>query len=131
MIINWSRTFKSCESLYCTPVTYVILDINYISMKKLFRDFFYWRDMHLYNTHIIFPWNLLFAESSGMMRLYSPCSSFTLSFLWNCQKTQNNLAWKTKTSGWGWKWKSLSCVQLFVTPWIGILQAKILEYWSG
>ena len=40
MIINWSRTFKSCESLYCTPVTYVILDINYISMKKLFRDFF-------------------------------------------------------------------------------------------
>ena len=26
-----------------------------------------------------------------------------------------------------WKWKSLSCVQLFATPWTGILQARI---WS-
>ena len=24
----------------CTPVTYVILDINYVSITKLFRDFF-------------------------------------------------------------------------------------------
>ena len=33
---------------------------------------------------------------------------------------------------WKWKWKSLSCVQLFVTPMDytahGIFQAKILEW---
>ena len=26
--------FKNCESLYCTPVTYRILYINYTSIKK-------------------------------------------------------------------------------------------------
>ena len=26
-----SITFKFCESLYCTPITYIILYINYIS----------------------------------------------------------------------------------------------------
>ena len=30
-----SMTFKNCESLYCTPVTYIILYINYNSIKKL------------------------------------------------------------------------------------------------
>ena len=27
-----------------------------------------------------------------------------------------------------WKWRSLSCVRLFVTPWTGILQARMLEW---
>ena len=27
-------TFKNCESLYCIPVTYTILYINYTSIKK-------------------------------------------------------------------------------------------------
>ena len=27
-----------------------------------------------------------------------------------------------------WKWKWLSCVRLFITPWIVILQARILEW---
>ena len=31
---KWSIIFKSCESLYCTPVTYIILHINYTSVKK-------------------------------------------------------------------------------------------------
>ena len=29
-----SVTFKNCESLYCTPVTYIILYINYNSIKN-------------------------------------------------------------------------------------------------
>ena len=28
-------TFKNCESLYCIPVSYIILYINYTSIKKL------------------------------------------------------------------------------------------------
>ena len=28
-------TFKNCESLYCAPVTYIILYVNYTSKKKV------------------------------------------------------------------------------------------------
>ena len=31
---RWNITFKNCEALYCTPVTYIILCINYASKKK-------------------------------------------------------------------------------------------------
>ena len=31
---TWSITFKNCESLYCIPVTYMILYINYTSIKS-------------------------------------------------------------------------------------------------
>ena len=31
---NWSITFKTCDSLCCTPVTYIILYINYTSVIK-------------------------------------------------------------------------------------------------
>ena len=31
---KWSINLKSCESLYCTPVTYIILYINYTSILK-------------------------------------------------------------------------------------------------
>ena len=34
IITKWSMTFKNCESLYCTPITYIILYINYTSVKK-------------------------------------------------------------------------------------------------
>lgn len=30
---TWSIPFKSCESLYCTPVTYLMLHGNYTSIK--------------------------------------------------------------------------------------------------
>lgn len=32
---KWIITFKICKSLYCTPITYIILYINYTSLKKL------------------------------------------------------------------------------------------------
>ena len=32
---KWSINLKSCESLYCTAVTYIILYINYTSIKKI------------------------------------------------------------------------------------------------
>ena len=32
---RWNITFKNCEALYCTPVTYIILCINYASKKKM------------------------------------------------------------------------------------------------
>ena len=32
---KWSVTFSGCESLYCTPITYIILFSNTISQKKL------------------------------------------------------------------------------------------------
>ena len=31
---KWSIMFKYCESVYCLPVTYIILYINYMSIKK-------------------------------------------------------------------------------------------------
>ena len=31
---KWSITFKNCGSLYCTPITYIILYINYTSITK-------------------------------------------------------------------------------------------------
>ena len=31
---KWTRTFQSCKSLYCTPVTYIILYSNNISISK-------------------------------------------------------------------------------------------------
>ena len=31
---KWSVTFKNCESLCCTPVTYIILYIKYTSIYK-------------------------------------------------------------------------------------------------
>ena len=31
---KWSISFKNCESLYCTPLTYLILYINYTSFFK-------------------------------------------------------------------------------------------------
>ena len=31
---KWSTTFKNCESLYCTPVTYIILYINCTLIKR-------------------------------------------------------------------------------------------------
>lgn len=30
----WNRRFKSCESLGCTPKTYVMLSINYTSINE-------------------------------------------------------------------------------------------------
>ena len=32
---KWSITFKNCESLYWTPVIYIILYINYTLIKKI------------------------------------------------------------------------------------------------
>ena len=34
----WSITFKNYESLFCTPVTYIILYRNYTSIKKIFKN---------------------------------------------------------------------------------------------
>ena len=31
---KWTMTFKKCESLCCTPVTYIMLYINYSSVKE-------------------------------------------------------------------------------------------------
>ena len=31
---KWSINFNKCESLYCTPVTYIILYINYTSKNN-------------------------------------------------------------------------------------------------
>ena len=31
---KWSITIKNCESLYCTPITYIILYIGYMSIKN-------------------------------------------------------------------------------------------------
>ena len=35
---KWNITFKNCKSLYCIPVTYIILYINYTSIRK--KNFF-------------------------------------------------------------------------------------------
>ena len=34
-IYKWNITFKNCESLYYTPLTYIILYINYTSIKDV------------------------------------------------------------------------------------------------
>ena len=31
---KWDIAFKNCESLYCTPVMYIIWYINYALIKK-------------------------------------------------------------------------------------------------
>ena len=31
---KWNIIFKNCESLYCIPVTFIIVYINYIQLKK-------------------------------------------------------------------------------------------------
>ena len=31
---KWNITFKNCDPLYCTPITYIILYSNYASIFK-------------------------------------------------------------------------------------------------
>ena len=35
---KWNTIFKNCESLFCTHETYIILYINYTSIKKKKRE---------------------------------------------------------------------------------------------
>ena len=35
---DWSITFKNCESLYFTPVTYIVLGTNYILQYSKDKD---------------------------------------------------------------------------------------------
>ena len=37
---KWSITFKNCKSLDCKPVTYIILYINYTSIKNFLNNKF-------------------------------------------------------------------------------------------
>ena len=52
---KWSITFKICESLYCTPVTYIILYISYTSIleNSLVYHFPSQNHLLLINVHFI------------------------------------------------------------------------------
>ena len=48
-------------------------------------------------------------------------------------KCRSELQWTitSRRLGWKWNWKSLSCVQLFVTPWtLQSMEVSRPEYWS-